>query len=54
VINVQDSLETEARLKKLGKNVTLVTVNSGGHYDAMIDDGIPSGIKWLKQLKSEK
>jgi dienelactone hydrolase len=45
--------ETEAcaaRLKVLGKAVTLVIVPSGGHYDSMIRQGIPRGIAWLQEL----
>jgi dienelactone hydrolase len=45
--------ETEtsaARLRALGKSVTLVIVPSGGHYDSMIRAGIPRGIAWLREL----
>jgi hypothetical protein len=31
-------------------HATLVEVPSGGHYDSMIQEGIPAGIKWLKGL----
>lgn len=34
-------------LRRLGNDVTLVTVPSGGHYHSMIDEGIPRGIEWL-------
>jgi acetyl esterase/lipase len=30
------------------KNIKLVVVDSGGHYDAMIAQGIPAGIEFLK------
>lgn len=30
-----------------------VSVKSGGHYDSMIHEGIPAGIKWLKQRVNE-
>lgn len=34
-------------LRDAGKTVELKTVPSGGHYDAMIRQGIPMGITWL-------
>ena len=37
-------------LKEAGKTAELKVVDSGGHYDAMIRDGIPAGIAWLKQI----
>lgn len=36
------------RLKALGKQVTFKAVDSGDHYDSMIEEGIPAGIEWLK------
>lgn len=44
-----DSRACERRLKAAGKNVTLVTVPTGNHYQSMIDQGIPRAIQWLKQ-----
>jgi dienelactone hydrolase/DNA-directed RNA polymerase subunit RPC12/RpoP len=40
------------RLEELDKDVALKTVPKGDHYQSMIDHGIPSGIKWLKELDS--
>ena len=37
-------------LKKSNANVTVVTVPRGGHYDAMINQGIPQAIAWMKKL----
>jgi dienelactone hydrolase len=45
----EDSRAAERRLKALGKDVTLVTVPTGDHYDSMIEQGIPRAIQWLKQ-----
>jgi hypothetical protein len=28
-----------------------VTVNTGNHYQSMIDQGIPKGIEWLKEIE---
>ena len=33
-----------------GTTGTLVTVASGNHYDSMINEGIPAGIRWAKSL----
>ena len=37
-------------LKGAGKSAELVMVDAGGHYDAMIRDGIPAGIAWLTKI----
>ncbi|WP_166827916.1 alpha/beta hydrolase family protein [Thalassoroseus pseudoceratinae] len=38
------------QLRSLGKDVSLKLVNTGDHYQSMIDEGIPSGIQWLRQM----
>ena len=43
-----DSTSMEERLKKAGKDVTLITTQRGGHYQSMIDSGIPGAIRWMK------
>src|SRR5690606_31001367 len=50
VVNVDDSSGLRDRLRRLGKDVTLVTVPRGGHHDLLLSHGIPQGIDWLKQL----
>ncbi len=42
--------EMAARLKGRGKNVTLVAARSGGHYESMINEGIPNAIGWFLSL----
>jgi dipeptidyl aminopeptidase/acylaminoacyl peptidase len=37
-------------MKAAGKTADLVVVDTGGHYDAMIREGVPAGIAWLKKL----
>lgn len=37
-------------LEDSGKAAELVVVDEGGHYDAMIREGIPRGIAWLKKI----
>ncbi|BDI32428.1 hypothetical protein CCAX7_44790 [Capsulimonas corticalis] len=45
-------------LKRTNSRVTFACVRDGGHYEAMINDGVPRGIEWLKivdaKLKSQK
>jgi dipeptidyl aminopeptidase/acylaminoacyl peptidase len=36
-----------------GVDVTFQTAQNGGHYYAMIEQGIPAGIQWLKELDAE-
>lgn len=36
-------------LRKTNSQVTLVRVPAGGHRDAMLKEGIPAGIAWLRQ-----
>lgn len=43
-----------SKLKAAGKNVTFSIANSGGHYQSMINPGIPRGIAWLKNLPTER
>jgi dipeptidyl aminopeptidase/acylaminoacyl peptidase len=47
-VPVADSREFAAGLHARGAVVTYHEVPDGGHYEAMIDDGIPAGIKWMK------
>jgi dienelactone hydrolase len=49
-VPVEESQTCAARLKALGKDVTLITVPSGDHYEAMIEEGIPLAIDWLKKF----
>ncbi|HYM00025.1 MAG TPA: prolyl oligopeptidase family serine peptidase [Blastocatellia bacterium] len=41
-----------ALVRETNNNVTFFTVPSGDHYDSMIQQGIPEGIKWLRSLES--
>ncbi|MEQ1843104.1 MAG: hypothetical protein ABL994_22095, partial [Verrucomicrobiales bacterium] len=40
------------RLKQGGKAVEHIEVPTGGHYDSMLEEGIPQAIKWLKALEA--
>jgi dipeptidyl aminopeptidase/acylaminoacyl peptidase len=50
-VPVTETIAFAEQLKKTNPNVTLVRVPSGNHYDSMIQQGIPTGIRWLKGLK---
>ena len=47
-VDVDESRAFADRLKGAGKDVTIVTVSGGDHYESMIEQGIPKGIEWLK------
>ena len=40
-------------LKNMNSDVTFHTVSTGDHYQSMITEGIPQGIRWLKSLSTE-
>jgi dienelactone hydrolase len=44
----QQDQDLVRRLHGLGKAVTFVTVSNGGHYEPMIQKGIPRAVLWLK------
>jgi predicted Zn finger-like uncharacterized protein len=50
VVPVSRSQSFADDLKRLGKPVTFVTVPTGGHYDAMIEEGVPRAIEWVRGL----
>jgi acetyl esterase/lipase len=45
--------ELAERLAAAGKKVTAEHVPKGGHYQSMIDEGIPRAIQWLKSLPAK-
>jgi dipeptidyl aminopeptidase/acylaminoacyl peptidase len=49
-VPVSQTTDFAAQVKKSNPNVTLVVVPRGGHYESMLDEGIPKGIAWLKQM----
>ncbi|HUE72466.1 MAG TPA: prolyl oligopeptidase family serine peptidase [Pirellulaceae bacterium] len=51
---VSETRSFAERLQAVGKSVTLKTVPSGGHYDSMIEEGIPAGIEWIKAQSAQK
>ena len=41
-----------AELSRRGCPVTIRNAATGGHYDSMLQEGIPAGIEWLRALDS--
>lgn len=52
-VPIRHSTDFAALLKKTNSQVTLVTTRMGGHYDSMIDEGIPKGIEWFQQREKK-
>lgn len=44
------SIRYASEAKTLGKQVELIRVPHGDHYESMIHEGIPTGIRWLQSL----
>ncbi len=49
VVPISESVKLEQRLRQAGKDVQFMQVARGGHYDSMINEGIPAGIEWLEK-----
>lgn len=50
-VPVADSRDFSATLKARGADATYLEVSGGDHYESMMADGIPAGIRWIKQRK---
>jgi dienelactone hydrolase len=50
VININDIDNFYVKIKKKNKFDSLFIVNSGDHFNSMIDDGIDNGIKWINSI----
>jgi len=47
-ISIEETRKFEQALVKAGrKEVKLVTTESGGHYQSMIDEGMPTAVMWV-------
>ncbi|MHC2068824.1 alpha/beta hydrolase family protein [Bremerella sp. T1] len=42
------------KLREMGKDVTVVRIPRGGHYEPMLDPGIPMAIDWLKMVTDNR
>jgi dienelactone hydrolase len=49
-VALADSIAFVQTLQKTNKRVAFIPLDSGGHYQAMIRDGIPRAIQWFKAL----
>ncbi|MDQ3441849.1 MAG: prolyl oligopeptidase family serine peptidase [Planctomycetota bacterium] len=49
-ISPQRVIDFANAMKDAGKTAELLIVESGGHYDAMMREGIPAGVAWLKKI----
>jgi dienelactone hydrolase len=50
--SICDVAETQIfadQLKAQGTDVTFIRVPTGDHYDAMVNEGLPAGVKWLQE-----
>ena len=47
-VPIEENRAFASRLQSAGKEVTVKEVATGGHYQPMIDTGIPAGIEWIK------
>jgi dienelactone hydrolase len=51
---IADTRNFASQVKQQGTEATFVTAASGGHYQSMIDEGIPAAIKWLRDQERKK
>lgn len=54
VVPVSETEAFAAQLERLGTPVSLVTVDTGGHYQAMVREGIPRAIAWLRGVDGRR
>jgi len=47
----QDAVRFVDAAKLAGRQLVFVTTDHGGHYQLMIDEGIPGAIRWLSQSR---
>jgi dipeptidyl aminopeptidase/acylaminoacyl peptidase len=50
VVSVGESERFAEEVRKVNPAVTLVRAGSGGHYQPMVEQGIPQAIEWLRKL----
>jgi len=53
-IPIAESDAFVAQLKQRNNSVTYVRTSHGGHYDSMIEEGVPKAISWLREIASLK
>ncbi len=50
VVSTSDIQQMANSMKGMGKRVELVTAPGGGHYESMINEGIPNAISWFQSI----
>ena len=50
-VAIAETEEFADEASKYSASVTFVRASKGGHYEAMLNEGIPKAIEWLKALK---
>ncbi len=50
LIPYQEALTFAEALSQANQQVQFVSAEQGGHYESMIEAGIPAGLKWMKSL----
>ncbi len=53
-VRLEESRRFVARAKAAGHEITLEPAKRGGHYDAMIDEGIDKAIGWMQREDSQE
>lgn len=53
-VRVEIVRDGAAAMKAAGVDVTFQSAASGGHYFAMLEEGIPAGVKWLNERDAAK
>jgi dienelactone hydrolase len=49
ICDIADTRIFADQLRAQGTDVTFITVPTGDHYEAMINDGLPAGIRWMRE-----
>jgi dipeptidyl aminopeptidase/acylaminoacyl peptidase len=52
VVPYEDVLVAVGRARAAGMELEFHSVKFGGHYDSMISNGIPTGIRWMQERQS--
>jgi dienelactone hydrolase len=48
ICDIQETRKFADQLRTQGTDVTFIAVPTGDHYEAMINEGLPAGVNWLR------
>ena len=51
VVGIGESNRYTSRVKQAGGNITMQLAPRGGHYDAMINEGITKAVAWMNRIR---